>query len=141
MDHLQKIKCLGMGKFSDVYLVKNITSNEILVVKRIYLTNIKNLKELGYIDNEIRILKKIKNNNIIYLYNTFRDKDFIYLYLEYCNGGTIKDNLDKYIKKTGRPFPEKYVQYLMKQILLGVKYLHDNGIIHRDLKLSNILLK
>ena len=141
MDHLQKIKFLGMGKFSDVYLVKNITSNEILVVKTIYLTNIKNLKELGYIDNEIRILKKIKNNNIIYLYNTFRDKDFIYLYLEYCNGGTIKDNLDKYIKKTGRPLPEKYVQHLMKQTLLGVKYLHDNGIIHRDLKLSNILLK
>ena len=84
---------------------------------------------------------KIKNNNIIKLYNTYQTENSIYLYLEYCNGGTIKENLDKYKNKTGRPFPEEIVQYLMKQILLGVKCLHDNGIIHRDLKLSNILLK
>lgn len=141
MDHLVDIKFLGMGKFSEVRLIKNSTTNELLVVKKIFLANITNLKEKGYIQNEIRILKKIKNNNIINLYNTFQNKDCIYLFLEYCNGGTIKENLDKYLNKTGKPFPEKYIQHLMKQILLGVKYLHDNGIIHRDLKLNNILLK
>ena len=41
----------------------------------------------------------------------------------------------------GRPFTEKIVQFLMKQILSAVDYLHKNGIIHRDLKLENILLK
>ena len=141
MEHLQRIKFLGMGKFSEVYLVKNITSNDLLVAKKIYLANIKDLKEQAYIQNEIKILSKIKNNNIIKLYNTYQTENSIYLYLEYCNGGTIKENLDKYKNKTGRPFPEEIVQYLMKQILLGVKCLHDNGIIHRDLKLSNILLK
>ena len=144
MEHLIKIRTLYTGRLCEVNLLKNKTTNELLVVKKIYLVNIINSEEKGHIQNEIQILYKFKNNkisNIITFYNGFQDKDFIYLYLEYCNGGTIKDNLDKYINKTSLPFPEKYVQYLMKQILLGVKYLHDNGIIHRDLKLKNILLK
>ena len=143
MDHLKIIKILYIGRLCEVNLLINTTSNELLVVKKIYLVNIRNLKEKNYIQNEIHILKKIKNhnNNIIKLYNIFQDEEFIYLYLEYCNGGTIKENLDKYIKLAYRPFPEKYIQHLMKQILLGVKFLHDNGIIHRDLKLNNILLK
>ena len=66
MEHLQRIKFLGMGKFSEVYLVKNITSNDLLVAKKIYLANIKDLKEQAYIQNELRFYLKLK---IIILYN------------------------------------------------------------------------
>jgi serine/threonine protein kinase len=61
--------------------------------------------------------------------------------MELCNGGSLYDCLQNYKKKYKKPFTEEIVQYLMKQILSGVKCLHDQKIIHRDLKLSNILIK
>ena len=60
--------------------------------------------------------------------------------MDYCNGGSLHKNLYEYKNNYGQPFPEKLVQRIMKKILRGVYYLHHNGIIHRDLKLSNILL-
>ena len=61
--------------------------------------------------------------------------------MEYCNGDSLHKNLYDYINKYGTPFPEKLVRHFMKRILLGLKHLHENKIIHRDLKLKNILLK
>jgi serine/threonine protein kinase len=83
------------------------------------------------------------NRNIIALYKVFRFEGIgnELLVLEYCNGGSLHNCLNNYIIKNGKPFPEDLVRYLMKQILNGVKSLHEKGIIHRDLKLNNILLK
>ena len=83
----------------------------------------------------------IKHPNIVRIYSTFKKNDFIYLVLEYCNGGSLLKNLYEYKNKYGMPFPEKLVRHFIKRILLGIKYLHENKIIHRDLKLNNILLK
>ena len=63
-----------------------------------------------------------------------------YLVTEYCNGGSLSDNLKKYWAHFRRPFSEEIVQYLMKQIVSAIQYLHFNKIIHRDLKLDNILV-
>lgn len=57
------------------------------------------------------------------------------------NGGDLYDNLEQYKNKYGKPFPEDLVQILMKEILKGVKFLHSNGIVHRDLRLKNIVLQ
>ena len=137
---LQKIRCIDKGGFSEVFLVKNMYTNQIFALKKIDEKKL-NYKEKGYVQNEINILKSIKHPNIIKLYDNYKKNDFTYLILEYCNGQSLYKNLYDYINKYGTPFPEKLVRYFMKKILLGLKHLHENKIIHRDLKLKNILLK
>ena len=139
MKHLKILKKLDEGSFAKVYLAKDMNNNNILALKKI---NEKNLdyKSKMYLQNEIDILRMINHPNIIKLYFVLKNPDFTYLGIEYCNGGSLNKNLYEYIKNHKKPFPEKLVQKLMKQILSGVKSLHDKGIIHRDLKLNNILI-
>ena len=60
--------------------------------------------------------------------------------MEYCNGGELSQALEKYQKKYGHPFPEEIVQHFMRQIINAFEYIHKLKIIHRDIKLENILI-
>lgn len=142
IDDLTLIVYLNAGCLGETFLSKKKGSNELYATKRIAVQSIYQepcLKK--YIENEIMILKKVKHPNIVKLFDVKVKKDYIYLVMEYCNGGSLSDALNNYLNKYGAPFSEELVRYLMKQILSGVEYLHKHGIIHRDLKLENILLK
>ena len=67
-------------------------------------------------------------------------KDHYYIVMEYINGGSLTDCLKKYQQSHKKSFPEEIVQYLMRQIVDAIKYLHSQKIIHRDLKLDNIMV-
>ena len=60
--------------------------------------------------------------------------------MEYCNGGDLSGCLKKYKALHRRPFSEEIVQYIMRQVVNGLEFLHSHKIIHRDLKLDNILV-
>ena len=60
--------------------------------------------------------------------------------MEYCNGGELQKALEKYQLKYGKAFPEELVQYFMRQIVSAFKHIHNRDIMHRDIKLENILL-
>ena len=136
---LKILKLLDKGGFAKVFLAKDLNNNKLLALKKIDEKNLCD-KEKIYLQNEINILRMINHPNIIKLYYALKQSNFTYLGIEYCNGGSLSKNLYEFIKIHKKPFPEKLVQKLMKQILSGIKYLHDKGIIHRDLKLNNILL-
>ena len=142
--NLELLGSIGKGAFAEVKIANDIMTNQKYAVK-ILETSKMGQKELELFNTEKRILRSaLANNfkNIIKMQNILKDlSGRYYIILEYCNGGSLYDCLKEYSNKNRKPFPEKYVSYLMKQILLGVKSLHDHGIIHRDLKLGNILLK
>ena len=142
VDDLCLLSYLNSGCFAETFLSRKKGSNTLYATKRISLKILSQEPFLKkYLQNEIIILKQIKHPNIVRLYDVKIKNDNIYLVMEYCNGGSLAETLEYYKIVNGKPFSEKIVQFLMKQILSAVECLHKNGVIHRDLKLQNILLK
>jgi len=137
---LTLLKCLGKGSFGEVYLTSKQGTKQKFATKKIDRKFTQNPKAKKYLDNEINILKEIDHPNIIKLIEVHETTQYIYLVMELCNGGGLSDCLEDHIKKNKGPFPEEVVQYLMRQIVSGLNYLHKRNILHRDIKLDNILV-
>ena len=87
--------------------------------------------------NEVEIHCQLKHPSVLELYNYFEDVDYVYLVMELCSMGELYSYIKK---KKGARLSEREAAKFMKQIVEGLLYLHSHGIIHRDLKLSNMLL-
>ncbi len=140
VDDLTLTKPLGKGAFGEVYLTSKQGSSQQFATKKIDKRFTANPKAKKYLDNEIAILRAIDHPNIVKLYDVKETSSCYYLVTEYCNGGGLSDCLENYQEKHNKPFPEEVVQYLMKQIVSALAYLHKKTILHRDLKLDNILV-
>ena len=142
IDDIILLNYIDSGCFAEIYLSKKKDSNTLFATKKIGLKYI-SVEPLfkTHLQNEINYLKSFDHPNIIKLYDVKVTQQDIYLVMEYCNGGSLKKVLNNYQLKYGKPFSEEIVQYFMRQILKAVEYLHNLGIVHRDLKLENILLK
>ena len=140
VDDLLLIQSIGKGNYGEVFLTQRKGRPEYYATKkmeRAVFERPENKERLLY---EIEILKYLNHPNIVKFYGLKKTLNNWYLVTEYCNGGSLLSNLKKYINHFRRPFPEDLVQYLMRQIVSALQYLHFNKIIHRDLKLDNILV-
>ena len=141
IDNLTLEKELGRGQFGSVYLTKIDNDNTPYATKVYDRQTIEKSKDLlRYIQTEATILKNLNHPNIVKLKEVKKTKKHFYIVMEFCNGGELSQNLKKYQAKYNKAFPEEIVQYLMKQIVNGINYLHNLDIMHRDIKLDNILL-
>ena len=122
VEDLTLMKCLGKGSFGEVFLTSKRGTTQIFATKKMdrKLTDSPGVRK--YFVNEIKILGEVKHKNIVKLEGLKQTKDHYYVIMEYCNGGSLTDCLDKFKKKYGRPFTEEIVQYLMKQIVDELKY-------------------
>ena len=130
--YYKKIKDLGSGSYGAVYLAKNVVMDNIVAIKSIEKTEDNMVDDLE-IKNEINILKKLSHPNIVKIYEFFDTILYYYLVTEYCKKG----ELFSYIKNR---FSERQLAVLFYQVFSGLCYLHEKKIIHRDLKLENIMV-
>ncbi|KAI9290559.1 Pkinase-domain-containing protein [Neoconidiobolus thromboides FSU 785] len=135
--------CIGSGSFGDVYLGLNPINGELMAVKQVLLPDIYNTsssvklsqQRLDALQREIELLKGFNHPNIVrYLGSEVKDKHLNIL-LEYVPGGSVSGQLNDY-----GPFKETLIQVYVKQILVGLSFLHSQNIVHRDIKGGNILV-
>ena len=140
VDNLILEKLLGKGSFGEVHLTR-ITGDSKLYATKVYdRERIENTEAFKYLTNEINIMHNLNHPNIVKFIQVKKTKKHYYIVMEYCNGGELEKALEKYQLKYGKPFSEEIVQHLMRQIISAFKYMHSNQIMHRDIKLENILV-
>ena len=135
------LKQIGKGVSPKVYLAQSLKDGKTYAIKQIEKTFIKDKRYKIYTNNEIFILKNIKNDYIIKFYEIIIDTNYIHLVFEYCNGGDLKKCLKKQLELHNKPFSQEVVQHIMRQVIAGFVYLHSSRILHRDIKLENILVQ
>ena len=128
-------RILGRGAFGKVNLCVHKLSGKLVAIKSLrkeYLEDNDNNTKLQY---EISLLRIINNKNVVRLYETFSTENHLLLVMELCSGGDLLN----YVRKR-RKLTEPIAKFVFKQILDGLSYCHSKGIVHRDIKLDNILL-
>ena len=133
-------KLLGEGSFGKVHLTRKEGDSKKYATKELDREEIDSSEAKKYLINEIRILQSLNHPNIVKFVDIKKTKKHYYIMMEFCNGGELSKNLEKYMMKNGTAVPEELVQHFMRQIIDAFKYIHGKKIIHRDVKLDNILL-
>ncbi|CAF4383135.1 unnamed protein product [Rotaria sp. Silwood2] len=126
---------LGEGSFGTVSRVKN-KENDLFYAMKTITKKPGNKSKASILDNEVKLLTEVNHTNLIQLHEVLESSQKLYLIVELCEGG----ELGGCIKKIG-PLPEETVKQIMSKLISALHYLHKMNIVHRDLKLENILLK
>ena len=130
--YYKKIKDLGSGSYGSVYQARNLIMDNIVAIKIIEKVQDNMIDDLE-IKNEINILKTLSHPNIVKIYEFFDTVLYYYIVTEYCKKG----ELFAYIKNR---YSEKQLAVLFYQVFSGLCYLHEKKILHRDLKLENLMV-
>ncbi|KAG0245525.1 kinase-like domain-containing protein [Mortierella sp. GBAus27b] len=126
---------LGLGNFAKVNKAREKKSGVIYAVKIIERRKDVSPKFSQSLEREIGTLMSIDHPNLIRVHKVFVEQSHYYLVTELARGGELFDYIRDLSKLT-----EPQARHVFRQLLNGVKYLHDHGIVHRDLKLENILI-
>ena len=129
-------RLIGQGAFGKVNLGLNVLTGRVVAIKSFNKKNFDTktdfMKKIIY---ETNLMKKLNHKNITKILEMFEDDKYILIIMEYINGG----NLFSFVKKR-RKLSEKISKFLFKQIILGLQHIHSHNIVHRDVKLENILI-
>ncbi|CEF64595.1 Autophagy-specific gene 1 [Strongyloides ratti] len=127
---------IGRGAFALVFKGRNWKNKETVAIKAIEKKNL--TKSHNLLKKEIRILKELstlKHENLVGLIKCLETASYVYLVMEFCNGGDLADYLH-----THRKLDERTIQHFLVQIAKALEAMNGKEIVHRDLKPQNILL-
>ena len=129
---------LGTGAYGIVYKVVKKSSNKIYVIKQIPLLGLSS-KQKDDVKLEAKILSSVRSIYIVRYYESFEEKNYLNIVMEYCDGGDLCEFINKN-KSTRVLLREELVWNLFLKICIGLATLHKYKILHRDLKTLNIFL-
>ncbi|CAM0945644.1 unnamed protein product [Alopecurus aequalis] len=135
-DTFERLDKIGQGTYSNVYKARDLQSGKIVALKRVRFVNM-DPESVRFMAREIHILRRLDHPNVIKLEGivTSRLSHSLYLVFEY-----MEHDLAGLAATPGLRFTEPQVKCFMKQILDGLHHCHGRGVLHRDIKGSNLLI-
>ncbi|BES99689.1 S_TKc [Nesidiocoris tenuis] len=132
----EKLNRIGEGTYGIVYRARDTKTDSIVALKKVRMEMERDGLPLSGL-REISVLLACSHENIVHLKEVVvgRSLESIFLVMEYC-----EQDLASLLDNMQAPFTEAQVKCIMIQVLKGLKYLHNNFIVHRDLKVSNLLM-
>lgn len=130
-DTYEILNQIGRGSYATVHKAINRKTGEICAMKKIKTTS-----DITDLINEVRIMSECDCKNIVKYFASNCYKAELSIVMEYCCGGSIKDVM----RKLECVMKQEQITIILRDVLTGLKYLHDRNQIHRDVKAANILL-
>ena len=127
--HYEMRDVLGEGITGSVHKIVSKETGKVYAMKTINLGRV-DKAQLDELRNEIEILRQLDHPNVINLFETYEDKKSIKIVMEFCTGGELAH---RHLRK------ESQVISVVAQLLSAIKHCHRHGVVHRDLKLENIV--
>lgn len=126
---------MGKGAFGKVNLAIHRLSGKFVALKSINKQFMKEDSSKKKVMQEFNILRKLRHQNVVRLYESFETIQHIVFVMEVCGGGELLT----YVRRR-RKLKEDVASFLFSQIITGLEDCHNTCVLHRDIKLDNILL-
>ncbi|XP_042987792.1 probable serine/threonine-protein kinase At1g54610 isoform X1 [Carya illinoinensis] len=135
-DSFEKIDKIGQGTYSNVYKARDILTGKLVALKKVRFDNLEP-ESVRFMAREILILRRLDHPNVVKLEGlaTSRMHCSLYLVLQY-----MEHDLAGLAASPGIRFTEAQVKCYMHQLLSGLEHCHNHGVLHRDIKGSNVLI-
>jgi len=130
-----KVKVVGKGAFGKVFLVRKKDNGKVYAMKQLDKKDIKARDEVEHTLAERKVLSKVQHPFLAYLHYSFQSAKYLYFVMDFINGGELFHHLS-----LDKKFTEERSKFYAAEIVIGLGYLHSNGVIYRDLKPENLLL-
>ncbi|KAL0230297.1 hypothetical protein PCE1_003858 [Barthelona sp. PCE] len=138
LSEFSRMQKMGSGSFGTVYSALHKVSGETVALKEI---NVSSFSEtvMQTFREEVRMLHQLNHNNVVGYFGSFFNvkKDKLYIVTEYADAGSLDDLLKIY---SFSPSDERVIAFIARELLSGITHLHENKLMHRDIKGGNVLL-
>eukprot|EP00033_Pygsuia_biforma_P000945 GCRY01001087.1.p1 GENE.GCRY01001087.1~~GCRY01001087.1.p1 ORF type:complete len:1008 (-),score=316.96 GCRY01001087.1:454-3477(-) len=133
IDNYQLGDLIGKGGFGSVFKALNVLSGEVVAIKQVQADDLSK-EHIDSYESEVNLLKMLEHRNIVKYIGCVKTSNHLNIIIEFVENGSLLTMLKKYGK-----MQESLVRVYMTQVLEGLAYLHEQGVIHRDIKGANIL--